>query len=418
MTDHKLTRNILLGMILGAIVGLIFHPFSDISWVNGYVTNGILFIVGAIFVTLMKMLVVPLVFVSIVCGASNVTDPKSLGRVGGKTIVLYIMTTAIAIALAVIISLLLKVGHGANIPTDGNTFSAAQPQSLTQTIIGLFTSNPFDAFAKGNMLQIIVFALMFGIAINLTQESGSRVKKWFDDMNEVVMSFVRIVIALTPYGVFALIAKLVITTELSKFLYVFGYFFTVILVLFIHLFFTNGIILSVFARVNPFIFFKKMLPVQLFAFSTASSNATLPITLRTVEKNLGVDNKVAGFTIPLGATLNMDGTAIMQGVATVFIAHVYNIDLSLTQYLMVILTATLSSIGTAGVPGIGLITLTLVLTQVGLPVEGIALIIGIDRILDMIRTAVNVTGDAAVTTLVAKTEKQLDEKTFQTSAVK
>ena len=410
--SNNLTRNILIGMFAGAVFGLIFHPFSHIGWVDSYLTQKVLYVIGKIFVTLMKMLVVPLVFVSIVCGASNVADPKALGRVGGKTIVIYLVTTAVAITLAVSIAILFQVGTGANIATDSNQFTAAAPQSLMQTIIGLFSTNPIDSLAKGNMLQIIVFALLFGIAINFAQQPGQRIKAWFNDLNEVVMSLVGIVIALTPYGVFALIAKLVITTDLSKFLYVFGYFFTVLLVLFIHLFLTNGVIIGLFARLSPLKFFKKMLPVQLFAFSTASSNATLPLTLKTVENDLGVDNKVGGFTVPLGATINMDGTAIMQGVATVFIAHIYNIDLSLTAYLVVILTATLSSVGTAGVPGIGLITLTLVLTQVGLPVEGIAMIIGIDRILDMVRTAVNVTGDASVTTLVAKTEKQLDTAVY------
>ena len=413
MNNHRLTRNILIGILAGAIVGLILHPFSESMPVKIYLTDGLFFIVGTIFITLMKMLVVPLVFVSIVSGASNVADPKSLGRIGGKTILMYVLTTAVAIALAVSVSLLLQIGQGADIPLSKETIAVKAPQSLTETIIGLFSANPFKAFAEGNLLQIIVFALMLGISLNLAKDEGLRIKKWFDDMNAVVMSFVRIVIALTPYGVFALIAKLVVITEPGKFLYVFGYFFTVILVLLIHLFLINGVIIGIFARLNPVVFFKKVLPVQLFAFSTASSNATLPVTLTTVEQSLGVDNRVSGFTLPLGATLNMDGTAIMQGVATVFIAHVYNIDLSLSAYVSVIVTATLSSIGTAGIPGIGLITLTLVLTQVGLPVEGIALIIGIDRILDMLRTAVNVTGDAAVTTFVARTEKALYFETFQ-----
>ncbi|WP_119343010.1 dicarboxylate/amino acid:cation symporter [Facilibium subflavum] len=413
MKGHKLTRNILIGMGLGAIFGLIFHPFASTPWVHTYLSNGILYIMATIFITLMKMLVVPLVFVSIVCGASNVSDPKSLGRVGGKTLILYVITTAIAVTLAITVALLLQIGAGANIPLNVDQVVIGSPQSITETLIGLFTANPFQSLAKGSMLQIIIFALLLGIALNITGEAGNRIKKWFNDFDEVIMSLVKMVIAITPYGVFALIAKLVLVTELIKFLHVFGYFFTVILVLLLHVIFTNGIILTIFARLNPLPFFKKMFPVQLFAFSTASSNATLPFTLQTVENNLGVDNKVAGFTIPLGATINMDGTAIMQGVATVFIAHVYNIDLSLAGYLTVILTATLSSIGTAGVPGIGLITLTLVLTQVGLPVEGIGLIIGIDRILDMLRTAVNVTGDAAVTTFVAKTEKQLSYDTYK-----
>ncbi len=412
MTSKKLTRNILIGMFLGAIFGLILHPFSNTYWLDTYMTNGILQLIGSIFITLMKMLVVPLVLVSIVCGASNVSEPKSLGRIGGKTIIIYIITTAIAVTLAISISLLFKIGSGANISTENLSFTVAAPQSFMQTILSLFTANPVDSLAQGHMLQIIVFALLLGIAINFAGESGQRIKNWFDDLNDVILSLVSIIIMLTPYGVFALIAKLVITTELNKFVYVLGYFLTVLLVLVIHLFITNGILIAVFARLNPATFFKKMLPVQLFAFSTASSNATLPVTLKTAEKSIGIDNKVAGFTIPLGATINMDGTAIMQGVATVFIAHVYNIELSLFSYLIVIITATLSSIGTAGVPGIGLITLTLVLTQVGLPIEGIALIIGIDRILDMVRTAVNVTGDVSVTTVVAKTEKQLDESIY------
>ena len=417
MGNKSLTRNILMGMLIGAIVGIIIQPFSSTPWIETYITEGLLYIIGSIFVTLMKMLVVPLVFVSIVCGTSNAADPKSLGRIGSKTLALYVITTAIAITLAVSIALLFSVGSGADIALSTNQFTARPPQSLTETLLSLFTSNPIDALAKGHMLQIIVFALLFGIAINLAKESGGPIKQWFENINEVIMALVSIVVALTPYGVFALIAKLVITTELSKFLYIFGYFFTVFGVLLIHLFITNSILIGAFARLNPLKFFKKMLPVQLFAFSTASSNATLPVTLKTAKTEIGINNKIAGLTIPLGATINMDGTAIMQGVATVFISHAYNIDLSLSAYLTVILTATLSSIGTAGVPGIGLITLTLVLTQVGLPVEGIAMIIGIDRLLDMVRTAVNVTGDVSVTTLVAKTENQLDENTYNLEKV-
>ncbi|API87309.1 dicarboxylate/amino acid:cation symporter [Francisella uliginis] len=411
--NKKLTRNIILAMILGAIFGSIFHFFSDVFWVRQYLVNGILDIVGTIFITLMKMLVVPLVLVSIICGTSNISDPKILGRVGGKAICLYIMTTAIAISLAISIALLFNIGAGANIATTDLHYNTGQAQSLTQTILGLFTENPFKSFEQGNLLQIIVFAILFGLAISLTQEpSRQRINQWFQDINNVIMSLTNIVINLTPYGVFALISKLVITTEFSKFLHIFSYFFTVLLVLIIHLFITNGILIGILARLNPIKFFSKLLPVQLFAFSTASSNATIPLTLDTAENKVGIDRQICGFSIPLGATINMDGTAIMQGAATVFIAHIYNIDLSLSAYITVILTATLSSIGTAGIPSIGLITLTLVLSQVGLPVEGIALIIGIDRILDMVRTAVNITGDLAVSTVIAKSENYLHKDIF------
>ncbi|MFZ9035510.1 MAG: dicarboxylate/amino acid:cation symporter [Francisellaceae bacterium] len=408
----SLTWRILLGIILGFVTGLILHPFAQNQWINDLITDGLLDIIASIFITLMKMLVVPLVFTSIVCGSSNIGDTRSIGRIGLKTIVLYLFTTAIAISLALLISTSLNIGTGANFVIDKSMLNVPPPPALKETLLGLFTSNPISSLAEGHMLQIIVFALMFGVAINFAGSSGTRIKSWFEDINSVIMALVSMVIALAPYGVFALIARLVIETELYKLLYLFGYFFTVVFALFFHLFFTNGLILLFLARLNPWPFFKKMLPVQLFAFSTSSSNATLPITLTTVEEKLGVSNKVAGFTIPLGATINMDGTAIMQGVATVFIAHVYNIDLSLVAYMTIILTATLSSIGTAGVPGVGLITLTMVLTQVGLPVEGVALIIGIDRILDMLRTAVNVSGDAAVTTYIAKSEKLIDKNIY------
>lgn len=412
-SKNTLTKKILLSIILGAIVGLILHPFSQIYWINTYLTVGLFDTVGSIFITLMKMLVVPLIFISIVCGASNLSDPKSLGRIGGKTLILYLLTTALAITFAIFFASIFQIGKGANLNIDLSHVEIKTPNSIKDTILSLFSTNPFDSLAEGHMLQVIVFSLLLGIAISLSKESGKRIKLWFDDMNHVVMSLVNIVLRFTPYGVFALIAKLTITTEPEEIIHLFSYFFMVLFVLFFHLFFTNSLLLGLFARLNPIIFFKKMLPTQLFAFSTSSSNATIPVTLKTTEEQLGCDNKVAGFTVPLGATINMDGTSIMQGVATIFIAHVYNIDLSLMNYLTIILTATLSSIGTAGVPSVGLITLTLVLTQVGLPVEGIALIIGIDRILDMVRTAVNITGDAAVTTVVAKTENAMDLNVYK-----
>ncbi|TNF68026.1 MAG: dicarboxylate/amino acid:cation symporter [Gammaproteobacteria bacterium] len=414
--EKGLTKKILIGIVLGLIIGLALHPFAHVSWIDMYLTDGLFDMVGSIFITLMKMLVVPLIFVSIVCGASNLSDPKSLGRIGIKTLLLYLLTTAIAITFAITFASLFQIGKGADFQIDLNTIKISAPNTVKDTILSLFTSNPIEALAEGNMLQIIVFSLFFGISISLSGEAGVRIKNFFDDINEVIMSLVHIVLRFTPYGVFALIAKLAITTEPEKILHLLGYFATVLFVLLVHLIVTNSFLLGILGRLNPIIFFKKMIPTQLFAFSTSSSNATIPVTLETVENHLGVNKRVSGFTIPLGATINMDGTSIMQGVATVFIAHVYNIDLSLTAYLVIIATATLSSIGTAGIPSVGLITLTLVLTQVGLPVEGIALIIGIDRILDMVRTAVNITGDAAVTTLVAKSEKELDLQCFKTAS--
>ncbi len=403
----------MIGMFLGFAIGAILHQFQETPFIHEYITTGILDLIGRIFIISMKMLVVPLVFVSIVCGACNLSDPKTLGRVGGKTIALYLVTTCIAITLAICFALLFHLGQGADLQTGDINFIPKSPSTLTETIINLFPSNPIDALAEGKILQVIIFALLFGFAISISGESGIRIRTWFNDINQVIMSLVNIILLIAPIGVFALITKLMITTEPAQILHIFGYFGTVLLVLIVHLLVTNSILLAGIARLSPIPFFKKMFPTMLFAFSTSSSNATIPLTLKTVKNDIGVDNKVCGFTIPLGATINMDGTAIMQGVATIFIANLYNIDIGLTGYLMVIITATLSSIGTAGVPGIGLITLTMVLQQVGLPVEGIALIIGVDRILDMVRTAVNVTGDAAVTTVVAKSEGLLDIRQYQ-----
>jgi len=276
----------------------------------------------------------------------------------------------------------------------------------------MFPSNPFASFAEGNMLQVIVFALLFGISIALSGQAGERIASMFQDMNEVIMRLVTILMNIAPYGVFCLLAGLFTEISIETFGNVIIYFFVVFFVLIFHALVTYSIILKTVTGLNPIIFLKKMRDTAIFAFSTSSSNATLPVTLETTTKKMGVNNSIASFTVPLGATVNMDGTAIMQGVATVFIAQVFNIDLTLGQFLMVILTATLASIGTAGVPGVGLIMLAMVLNQVGLPVEGIGLIIGVDRLLDMTRTVVNVTGDSMVTLIVGKTEGQFDESIF------
>jgi Na+/H+-dicarboxylate symporter len=262
------------------------------------------------------------------------------------------------------------------------------------------------------MLPIIVFAVLFGLALVVSGEPGKRIYKTFQDLNEVVMKLVFMVMLVAPYGVFALVTRTFANEGFSAIAPLGKYFGLVIVVLLIHGIFTYSTLLRVFAKLNPIQFFKNARTVHLFAFSTASSNATLPVTIDAAENRMGVNNSVASFVLPLGATINMDGTAIMRGVATVFISQAYGIPMGISAFVMVIVTATLASIGTAGVPGVGLVMLTLVLRQVGLPVEGIALIIGIDRILDMVRTAVNVTGDMVVSCIVAKFENQFDEKIF------
>jgi Na+/H+-dicarboxylate symporter len=410
-------------MLLGIIVGAIFKwllggetektlQIAGFSvGLKAFFVDGLFHVGGQIFVASLKMLVVPLVLVSLVCGTSSLKDLRSLGRIGSKSLGLYIATTAIAIALAILMALIFSPGIGVNMPLE-HSYQATQAPTVAQVFINMFPSNPVEAMAKGEMLQIIVFALIFGIAIGQSGDAGERIRQWFEDVNVVVMQLVNLVMHLSPYGVFFLMAKLFTTLELADMENLGKYFAVVLFVLVLHGFVSYGVILTVLGRLNPIIFFRKMKETALFAFSTSSSNATIASNMTTTTRKLGVDNKVASFTIPLGATINMDGTAIMQGVATVFIAQVYNIDLTTSDYLLVILTATLASIGTAGVPGVGLVMLAMVLEQVGLPVEGIALIIGVDRLLDMTRTAVNVTGDAMVSCLVGKSEKCLDETVY------
>jgi Na+/H+-dicarboxylate symporter len=352
-----------------------------------------------------------IVMVSLICGSSSLGDSARMGPIAGKTLVLYLATTAIAISMALFIAVL--VGPGNNVEFSGEAnFQASIPPPLIDVLVDIFPANPFAAMAEGKMLQIIVFSLLFGYAISHAGEQGRRIASFFRDMEVIVMKMVEIMMALAPYGVFALLAKLFASMGIGAIVDLAAYFLTVLCVLLIHALLIYPTLLKVFTGLSPRIMLSKMRSVWAFAFSTASSGATLPVTLRTVERRLGVHNSVAGFTVPLGATINMDGTAIMQGVATVVIAQVYGVDLTATAFITVILTATLASVGTAAVPGVGLITLAMVLEQAGLPVEGIALIIGVDRLLDMVRTAVNVTGDATVSLVVAKSENQLNEDVY------
>lgn len=407
-----LTSKILLGMGAGIFLGLLLrNVFPESDFIKEYLTDGFLNVIGTIFISGLKMLVVPLVFISLVCGTCSLSEPSKLGRLGGKTIAFYLFTTAIALCMAILIAIVIHPGN-ASMVAESMHFDVKQAPSLSQVIINIVPTNPIKAMSEGNMLQIIIFAVIFGFAISHIGERGKRVVALFEDLNEVIMRVVTLIMQLAPYGVFALMAKLALTLGLEDFQSVIQYFFVVLLVLLIHGFIVYPTLLKLFSGLSPITFIRKMRDVQLFAFSTASSNATLPVTIETAEHRLGAHNKVASFTLPLGATINMDGTAIMQGVATVFIAQVFGIDLSITDYAMVVVTATLASIGTAGVPGVGLIMLAMVLNQVGLPVEGIALIIGVDRLLDMVRTAVNVTGDTVATLVIAKSENEFNEDVF------
>jgi len=369
--------------------------------------NGLIDLGGQIFIVTLKLLVVPLVFVSLACGASNLSGGTSLGRIGIKTLFLYLFTTAAAISLALIVANIINPGLGMSLASD-TVFVAKESPPIKQVFLEIFPSNPVKAMAEGNMLQVIVFAILVGVAISKSGEHGSRLRDSLDDWNEVIMKLVLMLMSVAPIGVFCLMTTVFANMGFGGIFDLAKYFFNVVLVLVLHFACTYFLLLRFLAGLNPLRFYKDFYPVMVYAFSTSSSSATLPITLETLEKKMGVRKEVASFTAPLGATINMDGTAIMQGVATVFIAQAYSVEIGLAGYMTVILTATMASIGTAGVPGVGLITLALVLQQVGLPVEGIALIIGVDRLLDMLRTSVNVGGDATVASIVAKSEGKLD----------
>ncbi|MDH4042388.1 MAG: dicarboxylate/amino acid:cation symporter, partial [Gammaproteobacteria bacterium] len=362
----SLTNRILAAMVVGILVGSLLNalghsaalPDSLRVFIEQGLVGGLFDAVGRIFIASLKLLVVPLVLVSLICGASSLGDSARMGPIAIKTLGLYLATTAIAVTLALLFAILVGPGEHMELAMAGE-FQATPPPPLIDVLVNIFPSNPVKAMADGEMLQIIVFALLVGYAIAHAGEPGRRIAGFFRDMETVVMKMVEILMELAPYGVFALLAKLFSQLGLGAILDLAAYFFTVLAVLVFHAIVVYGTLLKSLARLSPGLLFAKMKPIWAFAFSTASSGATLPVTLSTVERRMGVHNSVAGFTIPLGATINMDGTAIMQGVATVFIAQVYGVDLTATALLTVILTATLASVGTAAVPGVGLITLAM-----------------------------------------------------------
>ena len=410
----SLTLKIILGMILGFITGTVINFFSldNNFYINTYFINGIFDVIGSIFISSLKLMVVPLVFFSLSTGVASFDKEKKISVIALKTLLLYLFTTALAISLGLVIAIFLSPGSGLDLITSSQ-FNTPEAPSLKTVLIDIFPTNPVQAMAEGKMLQIIVFSIFFGIALRLTKDINNNLFEIMQNITNVIMKMVFILINFAPIGVFCLLASLFAVQGIDVLGNLAGYFFIVIFVLFFHGLIVYPSLLYIFTRIKPFWFYSKLRPLMVFAFSTSSSNATMPVTLKTVTEDIGVDPKIASFTIPLGATINMDGTAIMQGVATVFIANAYNIDLSTIDYLMVILTATLASVGTAGVPGVGLIMLAMVLSQVGLPTEGIALILGVDRILDMLRTVVNVTGDSTVSTIVASSENAMDKNNYK-----
>ena len=410
-----LSTQIFIALLLGALLGVVIHYWIPSGYIKDTViVEGVLYVVGQGFIRLMQMLVVPLVFCSLICGSMAIGDTKTLGKVGVKTIGFYLVTTALAVCVALGSALIINPGLGLDMDSiqKGTVSSTTEATSLVDTLLNIIPKNPVQSMANGDMLPIIVFALFVGIMLAKLGTRGSVVANFFSQFNDVMMEMTMAIMKIAPIGVFCLIARTFATVGFSAFAPMLKYMGNVTLALAIQCLIVYQILLFVFTRLNPLKFIKKFLPVMGFAFSTATSNATIPMSIDTLSKKMGVSKQISSFTIPLGATINMDGTSIMQGVAVIFIAQAYGIPLTMGNLATVVVTATLASIGTAGVPSVGLVTLAMVLNSVGLPTEGIALIMGIDRILDMIRTAVNITGDAVCTTIVCHQEGSLNREVF------
>ena len=403
-----------IGLLAGVVVGLLASR-PELGWLHQIVIW--IAPVGPAWIKLIMMIVIPLVVASLIVGTASLGDITRLGRIGGKTVVYYLTTTTIAITIGLVLSNVIVPGSRVDPATSSQLMEsfgagaserielAGQAPGIVDVLLGLIPSNPIQAAANGDMLPIIFFAILFGAALSLIQrERRDTVLLFFEGVNDVAMILVDWVMKLAPYAVFALLAAVIADSGLDLLASLALYMITVVLGLAIHAFGTYSLAIRFLAGFNPIEFFRRIRKVPIIAFSTSSSNATLPVTIESAEEDLGVSNEVASFVLPLGATINMDGTALYQGVAVMFIAQVLGIDLSLTTQLMVVLTATLASIGAAGVPSAGIIILTVVLAQAGVPETGIALILGVDRILDMCRTAVNVTGDLTCAAFVARSE--------------
>ena len=402
---------ILIGMILGFIVGLILNFWVKDPFIKDIVLiDNVFYIGGTVFIKLMKMLVVPLVFCSIVVGVASISDIRKIGKIGGTTILIYLLTTALAITIALLIAGIIKPGEGLNMAglAQANLTTA---QTMADTVINIIPDNPINSLASGDMLPVIIFGVLIGIILAKLREETKTVNKLFEEGNTIMMEMTSIVMKFAPIGVFCLMAKTFAGLGFEGLMPLLKYIGCVLLGLAIQAFIVYPSIMVILTRLNPIKFFKRFISVMFFAFSSSTSNATIPLNMEKLSE-MGVSRDVSSFTIPLGATINMDGTAIMQGCAVMFAAQAYGIDLGTSALITVVFTAVMASVGTAGVPSVGLITLNMVFNSVGLPVDAIGIIMGIDHLLDMFRTAVNVTGDAICTLIVSFRSKALDLDVF------
>ncbi|MEM7359545.1 MAG: dicarboxylate/amino acid:cation symporter [Pseudomonadota bacterium] len=409
----NLANKVLLALVLGIVVGLVLNisGTTSLPWVQQYLIGGVFHVVGDLFINALKMLVVPLVLFSLIPGIIGIGDIRLLGRIGGKAFGLYMLTTAVAIATAILFAVGFGIGEGMSIPTDAS-FVGKEASSFADILINIVPSNPIQAMANSDMLAIIFFSIFFGIALLSLAKESAELITIIEQINATIMRMVTMVMWFAPYAVFCLVGKAVAELGLELLTQLLGYFLVLVAALVFHAFVTQMALLKATTGLSIRAFIPKIRTAQLFAFSTSSSGATIPVTLRTVQERLGVDRAVSSFSVPFGATINMDGTAMMQGAATVFVANLYGIHLGIEGYVTVVLTAVLASIGTAAVPAVGVVMLTIVFDQVGLPIEALGLIYGVDRLLDMLRTAVNVTGDAVVTTIVAKSENRMEVEVY------
>jgi proton glutamate symport protein len=411
----QLYTKILIGLLLGVICGILANRWGFSGVVSTYIKP-----IGSVFIRLISMVVVPLVFASLLVGTASLSDIRKLGRIGVKTLAYYLCTTTIAITIGLLLANVIKPGLGLSQEAratltergiddaDARIAAAREKPTVTDVLVNIIPTNPVKAFADGRMLQVIFFALLTGICLTLIPANRSQpVIGFFEGINDVIVQMVHLIMKLAPYGVFALVSAVVADFGLSILFLLLKYSIVVIAGLVLHVAIVYSLAIKLFSRQSVRAFFRGIRPAQLIAFSTGSSSATLPVTMECTERDLGVSKEVCSFALPLGATVNMDGTALYQGVSAVFIAQVFNMGLTGAQQLTIVLTATLASIGTAGTPGAGVITLAIVLKSIGVPLEGIAIILGVERILDMCRSVVNVTGDASCAVVVAATEGEL-----------
>lgn len=402
------TKKIIVAMILGIITGIFLNIFSYDTSLSNFIVINFFNIVSDLFISSLKLVIIPLIFFSIVCGIISLSDDTSLSRLGIKTLSLYLFTTIIAISLGLLFSSFIDYE-----PILLSNLETNVSIDNIKTESNIFPTNIFQSLSDGNIIHLLIFSVLIGIAASKVKDNAKTFINYFHEFNTVINELVKIIISFTPIAVYCILSKTFATQGLETLTPLMGYFFTVAFVLLIHFFITFSLLLKTFTNLNPKQFFINIKEVIVFTFSTSSSSASIPFTLKAATEKCGINKSISSFTIPLGATINMDGTAIMQGCATFFLASLYGIDLGMSEILTIVVTATIASIGTAGIPSAGIIMLTVIFTQIGIPLEGITLLLGVDRLLDMMRTSINVSGDLCISCIVASSENRIDETIYK-----